>query len=93
MLRDFDAPFDRLGSKPRMASDHPDVSFRQLRTMRLRTLCEVCANSRPEHVQQTTKLFDHLVGAGEQRRWHVEAERFSGFEVDNKLEFGWRLDR
>jgi hypothetical protein len=25
--------------------------------------------------------FDHLVGAGEQRRWGVEAEGFPGFEV------------
>jgi hypothetical protein len=29
-----------------MAFDHPDVSFRQLQTMRLRTLCEVCAKRR-----------------------------------------------
>jgi hypothetical protein len=27
-------------------------------------------------------LFDHLVGANEQRRWHCEAERVRGFEVD-----------
>jgi hypothetical protein len=25
--------------------------------------------------EQTTSLFDHLVGAGEQREWHFEAER------------------
>ena len=28
----------------------------------------MCANSRPEQVQQTEQLLDDLVGAGEQRR-------------------------
>ena len=32
--------------------------------------------------------FDHLVGAGEQRRWHVEAERLGGLEVDHQLVLG-----
>jgi hypothetical protein len=32
--------------------------------------------------------FDHLVGAGEQRRWHREAEELRGPEVDHQLEFG-----
>jgi hypothetical protein len=38
--------------------------------------------------QQTAPLFDHLVGAGEQRRWHVEAERPCSPEVDDQLELG-----
>ena len=30
-------------------------------------------------------LFDHLVGAGEQRRRHVEAKRRRGFHVEHRL--------
>jgi hypothetical protein len=43
--------------------------------------------------QQTAPLFDHLVGAGEQRRRHGEAEGLGSFEVNHQLEFGRLLDR
>ena len=37
-------------------------------------------------------LFDHLVGAREDRLRHGEAERLRGLEVDDQLEFGRLLD-
>src|SRR5258708_31342787 len=38
-------------------------------------------------------LFDHLVGAGEQRRRHVEAERLGRLEINGELEFRWQHHR
>ncbi len=37
--------------------------------------------------------FDHLVGALLEARWHVEAERLGGLEVDGQFELDRRLDR
>ena len=38
-------------------------------------------------------LFDHLVGAGEQRWGHFEAERLGSLQIDHQLEIGRLLDR
>jgi hypothetical protein len=38
-------------------------------------------------------LLNHLIGAREQRRGHVEAEGLGGFQVDHQLELGWCLER
>jgi hypothetical protein len=56
----------------------------------------LCAISGREQMQQTvcaiSYLLDHLVGAGEQRRRHFEAERFCGCEINNEIELSWLLD-
>src|SRR5690348_2921765 len=36
-------------------------------------------------VQQVVSLFDHLVGAAEQDRRNLKAERFCSLRIDNKL--------
>ena len=48
----------------------------------------ICANRRHAEV-----LFDHLVGAGEQRCLDGEAERPGGLEIDHQLVLGRRLHR
>src|SRR6516162_7634546 len=52
----------------------------------------------PTYAPATTiVLFNDLVGAREQRRWHVESERPRGFQVDHHLELGrlhdWQIGR
>src|SRR6516225_786100 len=57
------------------------------------------ASSGPEQVQQNVppkaqvKLLDDLVGAGEERWRHVEAQRLGRLEIDDHLVLGWRLNR
>jgi hypothetical protein len=40
-----------------------------------------------------SRLFDHFIGDGEQRRRHVEAKRLGGFEIDNEFKFGRQQHR
>jgi hypothetical protein len=42
----------------------------------------VRAKSGCEQPQQTTALFDHLVGAGEHGWGNFKAKRFGGLEID-----------
>src|SRR6516225_4450673 len=49
--------------------------------------CPLCAKSR-HSVLRKKSLFDHLVGAGEQRLRDDHAERFGGLEVDHEHRSG-----
>jgi hypothetical protein len=44
-------------------------------------------------LQQKCLLFDHLVGAGQQRRWNRNADGSRRLEIDGEIEFDRRLDR
>src|SRR5262249_32606308 len=64
----------------------------------LRTLVDAAGTAGSCHnrtyaVQQTELLFDHLVGAGENRIRHGQAEGLGGLEIDDELEPGRQLDR
>jgi hypothetical protein len=44
--------------------------------------------SRPARESPVGGLFDHLVGAGEERRRHLQSERLRGDQVHDEIEFG-----
>jgi hypothetical protein len=49
--------------------------------------------SRPNAPQQKNPLFDHLVGAAEQREREGKAERLGGLEVEDQFDFCGLLNR
>ena len=55
--------------------------------------CPLCANSGHSAMRRKTSLFDHLVSAGQYRRRNGDAERLSGFKIDDQFKFDWLLHR
>jgi hypothetical protein len=84
----------RYGSKADMTALSRDVRYTpNSGQTQSQSVCPLSANSCREHVQQTMRLFDHLVGAGEYGRRDFEAQRFGRLEVNHRLKFSWRLHR
>jgi hypothetical protein len=64
----------------------PNVRFARKRTsIRVLAMSHKC-HKRWEQSQQSTALFDHLVGDREQRRRHGEAEGSCGLQIEDELE-------
>ena len=56
-------------------------------------MCSALAHVRLVPISDIAGLFDHLVGAGKQRRRDCDAERPGGAKIDDQFEFGRLLDR
>ena len=52
---------------------------RRVRRISVRSACQKA---------RSAVSFDHLVGAGEQRRWHIQSERLGGFQIYGEFELG-----
>src|SRR6516165_427222 len=48
----------------------------------------LCAKSRHSAVRRNTSLFDHFVGAGEERWGNFDAERAGGYQVNDQFKLG-----
>jgi hypothetical protein len=55
--------------------------------------CRLCANNGLMQHSKQHRLFDHVIGATEQRWRHVQTESPGGLEIDREIELGRLLDR
>jgi hypothetical protein len=93
-VQDFDATNDRLGHNRSLGRPLADVRS----TPTSGAKADIAggpsrAITGREQMQQTTSLFNHLVGAAEQRPGNLEAKRLCSDQIDDKIEFGRLLDR
>ena len=77
----MDAPEDRS----KALNEHMSSGLPQEQTSLLRPARPLRARTGCEQSQQNPRLFDHLVGAAEQRRRNFNPDRVGGGQVDNEL--------
>src|SRR5215210_5955805 len=66
-------------------------AYREVRCPREPTWSVRSNRSEKCQIRKSSVLFDHFVGAVEQRQWDGEAERLRGFEIDHQFELGRQL--
>jgi len=92
-LRDFDPAYDRSGSNSVMeVMSAARPLFPRKADVEPRS-CDVAnvPKNGCEQSQQTTPLFDHLVGSDQQPGRHREAQRLCRFDIESRYKFRRRL--
>ena len=80
-------PMSQMGQKPALPRRSIGVRFAlNKQTPTARAQCDAMCQDLTHAPQQDSSSFDHLVGDGEQRRGHLDAEHMGGVDVNEQLE-------
>ena len=89
MLVQFLLDADRPVAIPAVTAPKTDFRSTSERTSPERSVRSVLCS----YKQTSAGSFNHLVGPGEHRWWHGEAECLGGLEVHHQFELDWLFDR